>query len=368
MDSELKYYIALTMIKGVGPVIANKLIAALGNAKSVLEASPKTLENIHGIGTILAQQINEQDFVKRAEEELRFLDKVGGEVICFNDEHFPKRLKECDDCPLVLYTKGNMNLNVKKTIGIVGTRRMTTYGRINIETILEELYQKIPDLLVVSGLAYGVDGTAHKKSLDLGMQTVGVVGHGLDTIYPAAHRELALKMCSNGGIVTEFHSNSLIDRKNFVSRNRIIAGLSDVIWVVESGEKGGALLTSDFANSYNRDVCASPGRVNDTFSIGCNKLIKENKALLIESAIDIIELMNWDQKESKKEPIQLSLFLDLNNEERLIVQLLEMEGKMQVNQIANKLQIPMQKLSSLLFNMEMRNIVCPFPGMMYGLR
>lgn len=368
MRSDVIYDIALTMAKGVGPVVARRLINSLGCARAVLEASRGVLEKIPGVGSVIALQVKEPNLLKRAEKELFFLEKIGGRVLAQDFEDYPYRLKECEDSPILLYQKGKLNLNVKRSVGIVGTRKMTQYGRDLIVNVVKDLAKELPDCLVVSGLAHGVDGLSHRSSVELGLQTVGVVGHGLDMIYPAEHRTLAEKMMSNGGLLTEFHSNCVVDRKNFVSRNRIIAGLSDVVLVVESGEKGGALLTADFAASYNRDVCAFPGRVGDAYSKGCNMLIKENRAVLVENAGDIIRMMNWDQKPSPKEPIQLSLFVELDARERLVVQLLEMEGRMHIDQMSRRLQWKMNELSTQLFELEMKDLVRSFPGGVYGLK
>ncbi len=366
-ENELVSYIALTMARGVGPVLARRLISTLGSAKNVIETPQRKLEMVPGVGKVLAEAIKQPGLVDCANREMDFLEKVGGKAVCEIDVDYPKRLKECEDCPIVLYKKGNIQLEVKHVMGVVGTRKMTTYGRTHINNILKELSEKVPELLIVSGLAHGVDGTAHRCALDLGLQTVGVVGHGLNMVYPAEHRGLAERMFANGGLLTEFHSHSSVDRKNFVSRNRIIAGLCDVIWVVESGEKGGALLTADFADSYSREVCALPGRVGDLYSVGCNGLIKKNRAVMIESADDIVQMMNWDQNVRKKEAVQLSLFMDLTERERLVVQALEIEGRMQVNLMVRKLQLPMNELSSILFDLEMKDVVCSFPGGVYGL-
>lgn len=368
MYSGVEYDIALTMAKGVGPVVARRLISSLGSAREVLLASHKVLEKIPGVGSVIASKVKEQGLLARAEKELLFLEKVGGVVMTQYDDKYPFRLRECEDSPILLYGKGIMDFNVKRVIGIVGTRRMTPYGRENIISILEDVSRRVPDCLIVSGLAHGVDGQAHRKSIELGLQTVGVVGHGLDMIYPAEHRSLADKMMSAGGLVTEFHSRCVVDRKNFVSRNRIIAGMCDVVLVVESGEKGGALLTADFANSYNRDVCALPGRIGDAYSRGCNALIKNNRAVMVENADDIIRLMNWDQTPVKKEPVQLSLFVELTDKERLVMQLLELEGRVQIDQMARKLQWKMNDLSSMLFDLEMRDLVQSFPGGVYEMK
>ncbi len=368
MKPDVKYDIALSMVKGIGSVLNRRLVAAFGSPEAVFKASVRELERIQGLGETLAAQIKEDGLIARAEQEIAFLEKAGGDVVCLDDENYPKRLRECEDAPLLFYKKGKMTLESPHCIGIVGTRKMTQYGKSMISRVLEDLSQKVQDCLIVSGLAYGVDGMAHRTALDLGLQTIGVVGHGLDMIYPAAHRSLAERMLENGGLLTEFHSHCKVDRKNFVSRNRIIAGLCDVVWVVESGEKGGALLTADFADSYNRDVCATPGRVGDYYSLGCNNLIKTNKATWVDCADDIVQLMNWDKKEPKKQPIQLSLFMELSENERLVVQALEIDGKMQLNTLARKLQMSIGALSPLLFEMEMKDLLTSYPGSVYELK
>lgn len=370
MNPDLKYKVALTMVKGVGPLIAKKLISSFGNAEMIFRSSRKSLEAVPGVGGILAEQIKKPGLLERAERELSFMDKIGGDVVCFEDPDYPNRLRDCEDLPIVLYRKGSMKVNANRVLGVVGTRKMTSYGKKMVEEILEGLACRFPDLLVISGLAYGVDGCAHRKAVELGLPSIGVVGHGLDMLYPAEHRTLANRLMQNGGLLSEFHSKSIIDRKNFVSRNRIIAGMSDVVLVVESGMKGGALLTAEFANSYNRDVCAVPGRVGDIYSMGCNQLIKSNRAVMVESSDDIIELMNWDaEQESKgKVPVAISTLLNLTEKERLVVSALEIEDKMQVNHMSRKLQISMGELSSLLFEMEMRDLVMSLPGGVYTLK
>ena len=370
MNPDLKYKVALTMVRGVGPLIAKKLISSFGTAEMIFTSSKKSLEAVPGVGSILAEQIKKPGLLERAEKELSFIDKIGGDIICFEDPDYPRRLLDCEDLPIVLYRKGAMKVNANRVLGVVGTRKMTSYGKKMVEEILEELACRFPDLLVISGLAYGVDGCAHRKAVELGLQSIGVVGHGLDMLYPAEHRALANRMMQNGGLISEFHSKSVIDRKNFVSRNRIIAGMSDVVLVVESGMRGGALLTAEFANSYNRDVCAVPGKVGDPYSMGCNQLIKTNRAVMVESSDDIIDLMNWDeQQESKgKVPVAISTLLNLTEKERLVVSALEIEDKMQVNHLSRKLQISMGELSSLLFEMEMKDLIISMPGGIYSLK
>ncbi|MBR5373728.1 MAG: DNA-processing protein DprA [Paludibacteraceae bacterium] len=367
MEQDLLYQIALTMAKGVGTHTIRKLVATLGSEKEVIQCPRKDLENIQGIGTVTAKSIKDPMLLKQAEKEISFLRKADAKAIPFSSEEYPQRMRECVDAPYILYTKGKMSMNGGHSIGIVGTRKMTPYGKNICEDIVSSLAHKYPDLNVISGLAYGVDGCAHKKAVDLGIQTIGVVGHGLDMLYPARHRALSYKMMERGGIVTEFRSGCIVDKKNFVSRNRIIAGMCDVILVVESGEKGGALFTAEFANSYNKDVCAIPGRIGDLYSAGCNKLIKNNQATMVESAEEIEQLMNWDIMEKEQTDLSISRFMQLTDQEKIIVEALQIDERMDMNQLVRKTQIPFGQLSSLLFDMEMKDLVCSAPGNSYFL-
>ena len=366
-ESKLKYQIALTLIKGVGAATAKKLIAALGDEEAIFTAGKRTLKNIQGIGETLSSQITEPGIMARAEREIEFMLKNDINAHFYTDKSYPFRLRECYDSPIILYQKGNADFNRQKYLGIVGTRKMTVYGKAHCENIISTLAQKHPDLTIVSGLAYGVDICAHKKSLEMNLQTICVVGHGLDQLYPAAHKQTADKMLRQGGLVSEYVSGTLLDRNNFVARNRIIAGMCDAILVVESGERGGALLTAEFADSYHRDVCAIPGRINDTYSIGCNKLIKRNKAAMVESAEDIELLMNWENSPNKRQPVQTSLFAELSTEEQIVVELLQKEEQIHIDQIARKLQMPVNKISGLLLDLEFKGCVRCMPGGMYVL-
>lgn len=368
MEQEITYQIALTLAKGVGIHTIKKLVNHFGTEEAIFHSSFKELEAVPGIGPAIAKSLKDPQIVKQAEKEVKFLQKTGGETAVLGSNEYPKRLMDCPDAPYVLYTQGEMDMNGSHAIGIVGTRKMTNYGRSLCEEIITDLGQKYPDLTIISGLAYGVDGCAHKKAVEMGLQTIGVIGHGLDTLYPAKHKTLSEKMKRNGGIVTEFRSHCLIDRKNFVSRNRIIAGMSDVVLIVESAEKGGALFTAEFANSYNRDVCAIPGRAGDTYSRGCNNLIKNNLATMVESAEDIERLMNWDVQESNRPAMNITQFMELTDQEKIIVETLQLEEKMEMNQIVRKSQIPFGQLSSILFDMEMKNLVGSAPGNVYFLQ
>lgn len=367
-EFQVKFRLALSMVRGVGLSTFKKLVSEFGDEESVMKAPAKALISVAGVGDSVVNQIKNPKLIEKAERELEFLYKSGANVLFFDDSDFPYRLKECCDHPILLYSRGRIRTDVRRVIGVVGTRKMTPYGKSFCEEVLADLAKKYPDILVVSGLAYGVDACAHRKALDLGLQTIGVVGHGLDMIYPAVHRELSQRMTENGGLLTEFHTNSLVDRKNFVSRNRIIAGLSDVVLIVESGEKGGALLTAEFANSYNREVCALPGRVGDVFSVGCNNLVKKNAAAMVESALDIECLMNWDTHENRSQHLMYELFPEFTPEQQVVIDYLKRNGKSQINQMTRELKFPYSKLSSMLFEMEMQDWVISFPGGVYDLR
>ena len=365
-ESKLKYQIGLTLIKGVGAATAKKLIAALGDEESIFKTKKHLLERIPGIGKTLSVQIMESGILNKAEREIEFMLKNGITAHFYTDKTYPFRLRECYDSPIILYQKGKTDLNRQKYLGIVGTRKMTRYGKAHCENIVSELARKYPDLAVVSGLAYGVDICAHKKSLEMNLQTIGVVGHGLDQLYPAAHKQTAEKMLKQGSLVSEYTSGTALDRNNFVARNRIIAGMCDVVLVVESGKRGGALITAEFADSYNRDVCAIPGRVNDVYSAGCNNLIKRNKANMIECGEDIELLMNWENQSNKKLPVQTFLFSELPPEEQFIIELLQKEGQMHIDHIAYKLQMPVNKISGLLLELEFKGSIRCMPGGIYA--
>lgn len=366
-NSNLKYKIGSTMIKGVGTQTIKKLVTALGSEEAIFQTPKKKLEKIPGIGDYLSQQIAEgPKILDDALREVEFAQKRGISILFYNDDEYPKRMVECNDHPIVLYKKGTANLNKGKFLGIVGTRKMTPYGKSVCEDIILELSQRHADVTIVSGLAYGVDICAHRKAIECGLATIGVVGHGLDQIYPYAHLATARRMMEEkGAIVTEYPSGTKIDRNNFVSRNRIIAGMCDAVLIIESGEKGGALLTAEFANSYHRDVFALPGRAGDLYSIGCNNLIKQNKASLVESAKDIEYLMNWDGNSQTN--IQLSLFQELSDKEQSIVEFFRTEGAMQINILSRKSQMSISELTSLLFELEMKGVVASMPGNMYDL-
>lgn len=367
MNNQLLHNIAITCLPNVGEITAKKLIAYCGSSEMVFSENKTALEKIPGIGKINAQHIfnNKKEALETAEKELKFIEKSQINPIFFLDEAYPKRLTHCEDSPVVLYTKGNMNLNTQKVISIVGTRKATDYGKEFCEKLIAELVIHKP--LIVSGLAFGVDICAHKAALQHNLPTVAALAHGLDRIYPNQHGIVAKQMQDNGGIISEFKHNTNPDRENFPKRNRIVAGISDLTIVIESSKKGGSLITAELANQYNRDVFALPGRLNDEYSEGCNWLIKINKAALIQSAKDIEYIMGWQFAEEVKKPTQAKLFVELSNEEKTITNILSLNDKMPIDSIALQSAFPMSKTAALLLNLEFNGVVKSYPGKMYKL-
>ena len=366
-DETLKYKIGITLIKGIGNNLAKNLIAYIGSVEGVFTEKQQNLAKIPGIGELLSKEIVSQNILKRSEQEIEFINKNKIQTNYFTDRDYPYRLKECPDSPIMIYSKGNCNLNNGKFVAIVGTRNATESGKENCKKLIVDLASVQPNTTIVSGLAYGIDICAHKTAIDSGLITIGVIGHGLDRIYPASHRPTAVKMVQNGALLTEYLSQTNPDKQNFVQRNRIIAGLCDAILVVESANKGGALITAEIANDYNRDVFAFPGRVNDEWSKGCNALIKNNKSSLIESADDILRFMSWEKQDLNSRPtVQTALFRDLSNDEQGIVSILRQNQEgIQFNELAIQLEKPISKISSLLLEMEFKGLVRCFPGNLY---
>ena len=368
MDLEkLKFRIGITLINGVGNNLAKNLIAYLGSEEAVFKETPKALSKIPGIGSSLAKEIiNHKEALVRAEKEIEFILKNKIQYLYYADKNYPFRLKECPDAPLILFTKTARNLNDGKFVSVVGTRNATAYGKEICNHFIQTL-AAVPNLAVVSGLAYGIDICAHKAALDNHLPTLGVIAHGLDKIYPPTHRSVAVRMLDKGGLVTEYLSNTNPDRPNFVQRNRIIAGLSDAVVVVESGIKGGALITAGLANDYNRDVFTFPGRVHDEWSKGCNKLIQQNRAALIHSADDFIRLMGWEDTLSpQKQIVQTELFINLSDEEMQIFTVIRKHPDgIHVNELSILSAMPYSKLTALLLQMEFKGLVKCLPGNVY---
>ena len=358
----LIYKIGITLIPGVGDITAKKLIAYCGGIEAVFKEKKANLIKIPGINESFAKLIISQNVLSRAEEEIKFIEKYKITPLFYLEKDYPERLKNCNDSPVMLYYKGNANLNSQKVLSIIGTRNATDYGKNICKKIIEDLSSL--DILIVSGLAYGIDICAHKISLENNLQTVGVLGHGLHTLYPSVHKPIAEKMINNGGLLTEFISKTKPDTGNFPMRNRIVAGMTDAVLVIETKKKGGSLITAEIANSYNRDVFAIPGRHHDETSQGCNYLIKSNKAALVESADDIIYQMNWEEKKSKKS-IQKKLFVELSPDEKTIMDLLNEFENLPIDTLCNKTELGHGKISAALLNLEFSGLVKCLPGKVY---
>ena len=364
MTDDLIYQIALPLIPGVGDINGKKLVAYCGSAKAVFEEKRATLMKIPGIGLFTANKIHNHKSLKRAEEEIRFIEKFNIQPLFYTNPDYPARLLNCEDGPMMLYYKGTAKLNTKRVVSIVGTRRASNYGRSICKQIVSDL--KAKDILVVSGLAYGIDSCAHRKSLDCEMETIGVLAHGLDRIYPAQNRKLAERMLEQGGLLTEFLSKSNPDRENFPKRNRIVAGMSDAVVVVESDKKGGAIITAGLGNSYNRDVFAVPGRVGDDGSRGCNLLIRTNRAALAENGNDIAYLMGWDDKPTLARE-QPQLFVSFSEEENHLLQTIRENGEISIDQLVIKSGMMTSKVAAALLTLEFEGAVQSLPGKRYKI-
>jgi DNA processing protein len=366
MNEQLLYHIAITSIPNIGDVTAKKLIAYCGSSEEVFKETKSKLEKIPGIGSVYAKSIldHKTEALAIAEQELKFIEKNKIVPLFYLNENYPKRLLQCEDSPIVLYTKGNVDFNQQKVVSIVGTRKITEYGKDFCDKIVEELAPHNP--IIVSGLAYGVDVCAHKSALKNNVSTVGVLAHGLDRMYPKQHTATAKEMLERGALVTDYKSGTNPDRENFPKRNRIVAGLSDLTIVVESSKKGGSLITAELANNYNRDVFALPGRLSDSQSEGCNWLIKINKAALIQSVKDIEYIMGW-QADKSKPTNQTQLFVELTEEQKIITTILAQKEKVGVDEITLTAQLPMSKTVAILLDLEFSGVVKSLPGKLYRL-
>ncbi len=362
MTEQKLYEIALTLIPYIGDVYGKKLVAYCGGAEAVFCESKKALGKIGGINANAIKSIASKDVLIRAEEELRFIEHNGIKPLFYLDKDYPKRLQHCHDSPLMLYYKGNADLNAGKTVGIVGTRNITDYGRYVAEKLIDDLSSD--NVLIISGLAYGVDAVAHRAALKYELATVGVLGHGMQTIYPAENRKLSTKMMEKGGILTEFVSGTKPDRENFPKRNRIVAGMVDCIVVVESAMRGSAMITADIANSYDREVFAMPGRVSDIYSEGCNHLIKTNKANLLVSAADIRYVMRWDVN-TKIVAKQMRMFRDFSEDEQKIMDIFKNNNVVHLDDIIVGTNLSASKIASVLLSLEFDGVLTALPGKRY---
>ena len=365
MPSELHYQLALTLVPNIGDVQARILIQHYGSASAVFQEKASMLEKIEGIGSVRAHSIKGFRDFQLAEDEIKFIEKYKIKTLFLTDKDYPQRLLNCYDSPTLLFYKGKADLNASRIIGIVGTRSNTEYGKNFTEKLVKELSGQ--DILIISGLAIGIDAIAHKTAVKHGLPTVGVVGHGLDKMYPYENTSLAKDMIKHeGGIVSEFFSGTKPDKHNFPLRNRIVAGLCDATVVVETHYKGGSMITAKLADAYNRDVFAVPGRTTDKLSSGCNHLIKYNKAILLTEANELLDIMGW--KEKKKEiKKQKELFIELSSEEKMVVQLLQEKEKVHIDEINLHSGLSSSAAAAAILNLELQGVIMALPGKMYTL-
>ena len=362
-EVELISTLRLQQIPNIGDVTAKKLISHCGSVNAIFEDKVQNLLKIDGIGQFTLKNLHDTAYLEAAKSELDFIKNNNIEVLTFNDAKYPSYLKHCIDGPILIFRKGNIALENRKVISVVGTRNITSYGTAFCEKLIEDLAPLNP--IIVSGFAYGVDICVQKAAIKHGLQTIGCLAHGLNQIYPKVHSKYVSDVEKNGGFYSEFWSTSNPERENFLKRNRIIAGMSEATIVIESAAKGGSLVTADIANSYNRDVFAVPGRAEDKYSIGCNNLIKQNKAHMLTSAADLIYLLGWELEEKKAKTVQKQLFVDLNKDEQIIYTYLQSSGKQLLDSIALDCKMPIFKVSSTLLNMEMKGVIRPLPGKLF---
>ncbi len=362
-NEDIFYYLALQSIEGIGPVNARKLIEHCGSAKNVFDESQHRLKMIKGVGAVIISQLKSASTQKRAEKEMRFMEKHEISASTINDKTYPSMLRHCHDAPLVLFQKGKFDIRKRKVISIVGTRMMTDYGRQFLIDFIQSI--KKHDPVVISGLAYGIDSCAHHECVKNKMSTVGVLAHGLDRIYPRSHYKLSEKMMEKGGLYSEFWSGSAPEKANFVKRNRIIAGISEATIVIESADRGGSLITAELAASYYRDVFAVPGRVNDSFSKGCNMLIKSNKAAMISRVEDLEYVLGWNSGLTQKQSVQTELFVSLEGNEKLLYEHLKKVKKILLDQLSLEICLSIQSTLMLLLQLELKGLVKSLPGKYY---
>lgn len=362
-DNELLYALALQNTPKIGDVIAKRLIAKCGSPEAVLKEKRENLLKIDGIGTVVLSAFNKNNQLKLAEKEIEFIKTEGIKVSYFEGANYPEKLKHCIDGPIVLFETGTINLKQRHIISIVGARKITTQGIAFSKLLVETLAPYNP--VIVSGFAYGTDITAHKAALEHKLQTVACLAHGFNRIYPNVHKKYVSEVDKNGGFFSEFWSTSEFDRKHFLRRNRIIAGVSEATIVIESAEKGGSLVTADIANSYNRDVFAVPGRTTDIQSIGCNNLIKHQKAHMLTNPLDVPYILNWELESNNKPVIQKQLFVELDDNEKVIYNYLKTNNKQVLDVIAINCNMPIFKLAGILLNMELKGVIRPLPGKLF---
>jgi len=367
METERICQIALTIIPDIGSITARKLIAWSGSAEDVFREKRSSLLKIPGIGQHIINRLNLDTVLPEVEKEIEFIERNRIQALSYQDKAYPDKLRNCVDGPVILYKKGQDSLPDARFLSVVGTRNASPEGRELCRSLVTDLASRFPELIIVSGLAYGIDIVAHRTALEQGLHTLAVLAHGLHTIYPAQHRDTAARIIHQGALLTDFTTRSMPERNNFLRRNRIIAGLSEATLIIESGEKGGAMITAELAASYNRDVFAVPGRVFDNHSKGCNLLIKKNIAALVENVEDIANNLGWGEFESTS---ALSPLLEttLNTEEEKILRLIDSEKEASTEFISIRTGIPVHKCISLMVTMELRGWLLVLPGNIYRLK
>lgn len=365
MHSDLFYHIALTMVPNIGDVHARALIEHFGDAEKVFSARRSSLDHFPGIGQIRSKSIKSFKDFQRVEDELRFIERYRLNVFRQTDTAYPKRLLHCYDAPFLIYYKGNADLNSRKILAVIGTRHPTDYGREMTGKIIEDIAQH--DILILSGLAYGIDTLAHKTALKNKLSTIGVLAHGLDRIYPSANKLLAKEMTFHGGLLTDFMSGTKPDKQNFPKRNRIVAGMADATLVIETQINGGSMITAELANNYHKDVFALPGRTTDTKSAGCNYLIRTNKAALITSGKDLVEFMNWDEHPGKKKIIQKELFIELSPEEKTMMNIIGEKEVASIDEITARCNYSSSQIAAAILQLELHGLISTMPGKLYKI-
>ena len=361
----LIYILALQHVPNIGDITAKKLISHCGSAKAVLKEKKQNLLKIDGVGLATIENLFNKNHLTAAEKELKFIDSNNIKCLYFENEDYPDKLKHCIDSPIIMFEKGNIDLKNQKIISVVGARKITTHGISFCKKLIEDLKHFNP--VIVSGFAYGTDITAQKSAVKNGLQTIGCLAHGLNQIYPKTHEKYVSEVMNHGGFFTDFWSSDDFDRNNFLKRNRIIAGLSEATIVIESAEKGGSLVTADIANSYNRDVFAVPGRITDSQSVGCNNLIKHQRAHMLSNPLDLPYILNWKLQDEKALTVQKKLFVDLDEEEKIIYNYLKGKDKQQLDSIALNCKLPIFRTASILLNMEIKGVIRPLPGKLFEI-
>jgi len=364
-DDNLKYKIGIGLIPKIGPVLTRRLISFCGSIEGVFREKGRCLSRIPGIGEKLAGYITDNSVLERAAEEVEYIADNNIKPLFYLDSDYPERLRHCEDAPVIIFVKGDACFNVPKVLAVVGTRNATGYGKDMCNKLIQELAENNHDVVIVSGLAYGIDICAHRAALKNNLRTMAVLGHGHAMIYPQGHREFAGRIVAGGALISEFLNDEIPEPANFVRRNRIIAGLSDAVVVAESGEKGGALITADLANSYNRDVFAFPGRVTDRYSVGCNRLIKTNRAALIENYQDLEYILGWQSDKPPSCSPQKKLFVELKDDESRILKIIKSNVELSIDQISLYSNMPMSKVSAILLGLEFNGLVKCMPGKVY---